>query len=120
MMKTRIGYLVTGLLALALSSSAVAHESGQYVAYPDSMWSGSAAVWAHPQGFSGWSGSLSFGAVQGYPTGYLLVAPMPSGHRHLASCRHAPPRHYAHARNKHYKHGRGHAPRRFEPHPGHH
>lgn len=120
MMKIRTSYLTAGLLALALSSPAMAHNAGHYPAYPDSAWSGSATVWGHSQGFSGWSGSLILGAVPGYPTGYIQVSPIPSGHRHLASCRHAPPRHHAHAKTKRYTQGRGHAQRRFERHPGHH
>lgn len=113
-------YLVTGLLALALSSSASAHDPAHDGGYPGSAWSGSATVWGPSSGYSGWSGTLSLGAFVGYPTGLVAVAPPPSGHRHLASCRHAPPRYYAYAKGKHYGQGRGHAKRRLERHHGHH
>jgi len=120
MMNIHNGYLVMGLLALALSGSAMAHDPGHHATYPDGAWSGSATVWGHAQGFSGWSGTLRFGAVYAYPTAYAPVVPMAAVHHHLESCRHAPPRHHARAMAKHFKHGRSHAQRRVEHYPGHH
>jgi hypothetical protein len=108
-MKARNPNVLIGLLALALSGSALAHNPGQQVGHPSGNWSGSATVWGGSQGYSGWSGNLSFGTVYGYAPGYVPWAyPYPAGHRHGPSCHHAPPRAYGHGHWKGYGHNRGH------------
>jgi len=118
-MKTRNRYLVFGLLALALSGSALAHEAGQSAAYPAGAWSGNATIWGNSQGYSGWLGNLNIGAVFGYAPGFVPVAvPLPRSHRHAASCHHAPPRVHSHAYRQ--GHPRGHARGHGKGYRGHH
>ena len=109
MMNTRNRSFLLGLIAIALCGSALAHESGAYNYYPDTSWSGSATVWGGSRGYSGWSGSLSLGTAYGYPPAYVPVAvPVPTGHRHGASCHHVSRYGYENAYRKGYKHGKKH------------
>jgi len=119
-MKIRKVYLVAGLLALVLSGPVLAHDRGHDSVYPGGNWSGNVTLWGGSQGQSGWSANLGFGAVHGYPAGYVPLVPSPLAHRHLASCHHARPGHYAHYQGKGYKHGRGHGKGHSRWHSHHH
>jgi hypothetical protein len=121
-MKIRTLTVLAGMFFLAHFESAPAHDSGRYDRYPDNNWSGNASVWIGPQGYSGWSGNFSYGALPGYAPGYIpWVAPLPPGHRHGPSCHHPPAYGYAKAHRKGYKHGRGHGySQGYGPERGHH
>jgi hypothetical protein len=119
-MKTRNVYLAAGLLALFLSGPILAHDLGHDTVYPVGNWSGNVTLWGGSQGHSGWSANLGFGTIRAYPAAYAPAVPLPLAHRHLASCHHAPPGHYAHHHGKGHKHGRGHGKGHFGRHSGHH
>ncbi|MGD2128127.1 MAG: hypothetical protein PVJ33_00445 [Lysobacterales bacterium] len=106
--------LLAGVLALVFCGTAIAHDSGYYQPSAGGQLSGTVVVWSVGQGYSGWSGSLSYGLPPGYRPGYIAWAP----HRHVQGCRHpghfAPPRHgYERAYRKGYRdghrNGRGHS-----------
>jgi hypothetical protein len=119
-MKTRRVYLAAGLIALALNGPVLAHDRGHDSVYPVSNWSGNVTLWGGSQDHSGWSATLGFGSVRVYPASYVPVVALPLVHRHLASCHHAPPGHYAHYQGKGYKHGHGHGEGRSRRKSGHH
>lgn len=99
-MNARRTTLVLGLLASLVASPALAHDRG-YEPYDPGL-SGGVTVWGNSQGYSGWSGVLSYGTGYGYSPGYVpWVAP----HRHGPQCAHGPGRAYAKAYRKGYRHG---------------
>ena len=123
MMNTRNRNVLIGLVVLALSGSALAHDPGHQGGYPSGSWTGSATVWGSSQGYSGWSGNLSIGTIHGYAPGYVPWAyAYPVRHRHGPSCHHAPPRSHGHGYGHSYGHSywKGHKNDRRRGHgPGH-
>ena len=95
-----------GMLALVLSGPALAHDPGQYSGYRNDTWGGSATVWGDSTGYTGYSGTLSYGAGYGYAPGYAPGYVPGSGHRHVAACRHQAGHGYAQGYRNGYKHGR--------------
>jgi len=101
-MKTRTTMLLTGLLFLALSAPALAHDPGYGGYYPDPRLSGGVTVWGNSQGYAGWSGALTIGAGSVYVPVY---APWVAAHRHGPQCAHGMPSRHAKAYRKGYRHG---------------
>lgn len=107
-------YMFAGsvMLALALSSTALAHDSRGYN-YPGGNWSGSATVWGNSMGQSGYAGTLGYGVGYGYAPGFVPWAAGPRG----PQCHHGPPgrghyRGWDRGHRKGWKHGRKHRGRR--------
>lgn len=114
-MKASYTTLLAGVLALVFCGTAIAHDSGYHQPPATGQLSGTVVLWSGGQGYTGWSGSLSYGLPPGYQPGYIAWAP----HRHLRACRHpshfAPPRYgqerayrNGHRDRHHNSHGRGH------------
>lgn len=87
-MNTRPIALLTGLVLLAATATALAHEESRYVVRPANL-SGSVTVWSGVHAASGWAGTLSFGApvVVGAPV--LPVRAVAAPHWHGPHCGHA-------------------------------
>lgn len=93
MMKIRRIILLSGLLSLAASGAAAAHDSGYHDGYRDSRLSGGATVWVDPHGRVVYGGSLSYRVGEGYAPGYIPWIP----HKRGTSYQHARGRAYLHA-----------------------
>jgi len=96
------------MLALALSTSALAHDAGGYSTYPEGRWAGNVVVWGNSIGQADYAGTLSYGVGYGYSPGYVPWL----DHRHGPQCHHGPvhgyPQAYRHGKHKGRKHGRKH------------
>jgi hypothetical protein len=104
-MKTRKTYFGAALLCLAVATPAVAHDTSAY-ARPAATWSGSAIVWGGSQGFSGWTGTISYNAGYAYAPVPVPVTVLPPPHRHGPACYQGRPR--AHAHHKGHRYDRRH------------
>ena len=99
-MNARQSILALGMLATLSVAPALAHDRG-YVPNDPGL-SGGITVWGNSQGYSGWSGVLSYGTGYGYRPGYIpWIAP----HRHGPQCAHAAGWGYGKAYRKGYRHG---------------
>jgi hypothetical protein len=90
--------LWVGILALALCETASAHDGYGSGGYRDSGWAGSVTVYGSSSGYSGYNGSLSYGA--GYVYAPVVAAPV---YRHGPQCYHGK----GHGHPRHYKRGHG-------------
>ncbi|MDT8321120.1 MAG: hypothetical protein RQ826_11400 [Xanthomonadales bacterium] len=107
MMKTRWIILLSGLLSLAVSGAAAAHDSAYYDGHRDGRLSGGATVWVDPYGRIVYGGSLSYRVGSGYAPGYIPWIPHKHGksYRHTRGYQHAPAYGYYRADRKSGRHG---------------
>jgi len=92
------------MLALVVSGTALAHDSGHHDVYRNDGLYGSATFWGDSSGHIGYAGSLRYGAGYGYSPAYISWA----AHAHGPRCHHGPGHGYGHGYKHGYKKGRKH------------